>query len=157
MKIRRVTVNNRKAQLEVVVRAGKMYPMPYSRLDPRPTSKNRIHEAFVDEQLDHEAVTYVLESGAEGAVHIDHVLEYNQDPAILAELLAHRLTLQARRSLEGCGLSRREVARRIGSSLAQLYRLLDPANTAKSLGQLISLLYVVGCDVDLVVRPRRAA
>ncbi|TMA51612.1 MAG: hypothetical protein E6J76_09460 [Deltaproteobacteria bacterium] len=157
MKIRRATVNNRKAQLELTVRSGKVFPVPYAKLDPRPTSKNRIREVYVDKELGKEAVTYVLASGAEGSVHIDHALEYNEDPSYLAELLIHKLTVEAKRRADRSGLSRRELARRLSTSVPQLYRLLDPANTRKSLGQLIGLLHLLDCEVRLVVNPRRAA
>ena len=157
MKIRRATVNNRKAQLELTVRSGKVFPVPYAKLDPRPTSKNRIREVYVDKELGKEAVTYVLASGAEGSVHIDHALEYNEDPSYLAELVIHKLTVEAKRRADRSGLSRRELARRLSTSVPQLYRLLDPANTRKSLGQLIGLLHLLDCEVRLVVNPRRAA
>jgi len=55
------------------------------------------------------------------------------------------------------GLSRRELARRLRTSLPQLYRLLDPTNTRKSLTQQIALLHVLDCEVNLVVTPKRAA
>jgi hypothetical protein len=157
MKIRRAVVNNRKSQLELTARSGKVFPVAYAKLDPRPSSKNRVREAYVDKELGSEAVTYVLESGEEGSVHIDQALEYNEDPSYLAELLIHKLTVEARRRMERSGLSRRELARRLGTSVPQLYRLLDPANTRKSLGQLIGLLHLLDCDVQLVVNPRRAA
>ena len=157
MKIRRVGVNNRKAQLELTVRSGRVLPVPYAKLDPRPTPKNRIRDVYVDKELGSEAVTYGLESGEEGSVHIDHALEYNEDPSYLAELLIHKLTVEAQRRVERSGLSRRELARRLGTSVPQLYRLLDPANTRKSLGQLIGLLHLVDCEVELVVNRRRAA
>jgi hypothetical protein len=111
----------------------------------------------VDKELGSEAVTYVLESGAEGSVHIDHALEYNEDPTYLAELLIHKLSVEARRRIGRAGLSRRGLARRLGTSVPQLYRLLDPANTRKSFGQLVSLLHLLDCDVQLVVNPRHAA
>ena len=105
MKIREVIVNNRKARLELWVRAGDVYPVPYAKLDPRPTSRNRIRDAYVDKELGNEAVTYVLESGAEGTVHIDYALEYNQNPGYLAELLAHRLSVEARNRAKRSGLA----------------------------------------------------
>jgi hypothetical protein len=157
MKIRQVIVNNRKARIELWVRAGDVYPVPYAKLDPRPTSRNRIRDAYVDKELGNEAVTYVLESGAEGTVHIDYALEYNQDPGYLAELLAHRLSVEARNRAKRSGLSRRELARRLHTSLPQLYRLLDPANTRKSLKQLIALLHLLDCSVEVVLKPRKAA
>lgn len=157
MKIRAVVINNRKGQLELLVRAGKSYPFPYAKLSPRPSSKDRIREAVVDKELGGEAVAYVLESGAEGTIHIDSALEYNQDPSCLAELLNHKLTVEARRRLESSGLSRREVARRLNTSVPQLYRLLDPSYSRKSLNQLVALLHVLDCEVDVVIKPRDAA
>ena len=157
MKIRQVVANNRKGQLELTIRSGQMYPMPYAKLNPRPSAKNRFCDVYVDKELGNEAVTYVLKSGAEGSVHIDHVLEYNQDPDHLAELLSHKLTSEALKRIEKSGLSRRELARRLRTSLPQLYRLLDPTNTRKSLTQQIALLHVLDCEVNLVVTPKRAA
>lgn len=157
MKIRKVALNNRRRQIEATVRSGKTYAMPFAKLDPRPTPKNPVVRAFVDPELGKEAITYVLASGKEGSVHIDHLLEYAQDPSHLAELLVHRLSVEAMRRANSSGLSRRELARRLGTSVPQLYRLLDPANTKKRMTQLISLLHILGFNVDLVVRPRSAA
>jgi hypothetical protein len=157
VKIRSVVINNRKGQLELSVRAGKVYPFPYSKLSPRPSSKNRIREVVIDKELGGEAVTYVLESGAEGSIHIDSALEYNQDPSYLAEILSHKLTVEARHRIDESGLSRREVARRLNTSVPQLYRLLDPSYSRKSLNQLVGLLHVLDCEVDVVVRPKDAA
>jgi hypothetical protein len=156
-KIRNVLVNNRKAQLELVVRSGKSYPIPFAKLDPAPTTKDRIREAYVDKELGSEAVTYILASGEEGAVHLDAALEYNEDPTYLADLLNHKLTVEALKRVEESGLSRRELARRLHTSLPQVYRLLDPTNTRKSLHQLVGLLHILGCDVELIVKPRSAA
>ena len=157
MKVRRVAANNRKRRLEVTTSSGQILPFPYAKLDPRPTPRNRVREAFPDRELGGEAVAYVLESGVEGSLHLDEILEYNEDPRHLSELLMHRLTVEARKRIERAGLSRREIVRRMNTSLPQLYRLLDPTNTTKSLNQLVSLLHVLGCDVDVVVKRKRAA
>jgi hypothetical protein len=157
MKIRGVVVNNRKAQLELTVRSGKVFPLPFARLDPRPIADDRIARVYVDKELGGEAVTYFLQSGAEGSVHIDHALDYNEDPTYLADILVHKLTVEARRRVEQAGSSRRELARRLNTSVPQLYRLLDPTNTRKSVGQLVALLHLLDCDVELVINPRHAA
>ncbi|MEW6269532.1 MAG: helix-turn-helix transcriptional regulator [Thermodesulfobacteriota bacterium] len=114
-------------------------------------------EAYVDRELGSEAVTYRLESGADGSVHLDHALEYNRDPRYLAEVLIHKLTVEAAKRAEKCESSRRELARRLGTSVPQLYRLLDPANTRKSFAQLVALLDLLDCDVQVTVRARPAA
>lgn len=107
---------------------------------------------YVDEELGHEAFTYELASGEEGTVHIDQVLDYNRDPRYLSDLLLYKLTLVARERVERSRLSKRELIRRLGTSAAQLYRLLDPTNYAKSIDQLVALLSVLDCEVDLIVR-----
>jgi len=111
----------------------------------------------VDKELGNEAVTYLLESGREGTVHIDHALEYNQDPKYLGELLTYKLTVEALHRIERSGLSRREVARRLNTSVPHLYRLLDPTNKKKTINQLVSLLHVLDCEVDLVIKEKNAA
>ncbi len=157
MKLRGVRINNHKRQLELETRSGKLLPVPFARLTPRPTPSHRIVEAWVDPELGREGVTYRLTSGTEGSEHVDHALEYNRDPGYLAETLVHRLTVEVAKRVDASGLSRRELARRLGTSAPQLYRLLDPTNTRKSFVQLVALLDVVDCEVRVSVRRRRAA
>lgn len=154
MKLRSVRANSRKRQLELVTRSGAVYPMPFVKLVPRPTVANPITDLYVDPELGNEAVTYRLASGREGTVHIDHALDYNRDPAYLAEIALHELTVQARSRVKSAGLSVREVARRLGTSVPQLYRLLDTANYSKGFVQMHSLLNVLDCDLRISVRPR---
>ncbi len=54
-------------------------------------------------------------------------------------------------------LSKREIARRLGTSPAQLYRLLDPTNYRKSLQRLVLLLLILDCDVRWSVKKRPEA
>jgi hypothetical protein len=157
MKIRSVASNNRRTEFAVVTRSGATYTFPYAKADPRPSSEDRIEEIFVDRELGNEAFTYVLKSGREGSIHIEQVLEYNEDPNYLAELLTYKLTVEAQRGIEGSGLSRRQIAKRLRTSVPQLYRLLDPANTNKSMNQLVALLHILNRDVDLVVKKKDAA
>jgi hypothetical protein len=130
------------------------YVFPYAAAQPRPSASNRVVEVYPDPDLGREAFTYRLGSGAEGSVHIDSVLEHNQDPSYLADLMLYKLTVAARSRLKRATLSLREVSRRLETSPSQIYRLLDPANYAKSVRQMLSLLSVLGCDVDLVVKDR---
>ncbi len=69
----------------------------------------------------------------------------------------HRLTVEARNRIDDSGLSRREIARRLRTSLPQLYRLLDPTNRTKSLNQLVALLHVLGLEVGLTIKGKRVA
>lgn len=157
MKLKAVRVDKRKRRLELETRSKRVLPLPFSKLAPRPKAVDPIAKAWVDPELGSEGVTYRLRSGAEGSVHVDAALDYNRDPAHLAELKLHLLTIEAIKRVDASGLSRRELARRLGTSVPQVYRLLDPANTRKSFVQMVALLDVVDCDVRVSVRRRRAA
>jgi hypothetical protein len=156
MKITRVTANNRKRAFEVSTRGG-LFLFPYVEADPAPSAADRVSEVYPDKEIGREGFTYVLESGREGTIHMDHVLEYNQDPNYLADMLLYNLTVEARKRVEESGLSTREIIRRLGTSASQFYRLLDQTNYSKSLKQLVTLLGILGYEVDLVVRERHTA
>jgi hypothetical protein len=155
MKIRSVTYNNRKKVFEVKT-SRKAFTLPYSKVEPQPSVADSIVRLFVDKELGREGFTYVLASGKEGTVHIEQVLEYNQDPSYLRDTLLYKLTLEAQKRVEASPLSKREIIRRLGTSATQLYRLLDQKNYRKSVDQLLSLLHVLDCDVDLLVRTKTA-
>jgi len=155
MKIRSVAFNNRKKAFEVrTARASLWYP--YAKLEDRPTSRDPVVGVQVDAELAREGFTYRLKSGEEGTVHVEQVLEYNKDPEYLRDLLLYKLTLEAQKRLAKSGLSRREIIRRLGTSATQFYRLLDQTNYRKSVDQVLSLLHVLDCEVDLIVRAKSA-
>ena len=151
MKIRKVVSNNRKKAFEVCTYST-MYLFPYAVVRPTPTKENKVIDTFVDEELGHEGFVYVLSSGEEGTVHIDHVLEYNKDPGYMADMLLYQLTLWAQEAVKQSPLSTREIIRRLGTSPAQYYRLLDQTNYRKSVRQLITLLHIVDCEVEVVLK-----
>ena len=154
MKIKKVSQNNRKKAFEVAT-YSKGYLFPYAKLETPPSRENPIARVYVDKELDNEAFTYELESGDEGTVHIDHVLEYNRDPRYMRDLLLYKLTLAAQDRVKNSSLSKRELIRRLGTSPAQFYRLLDQANYKKSIDQLLVLLHILDCEVDLVIKKKR--
>lgn len=155
MKIRSVTHNNRKKTFEVRTSTKKLV-FPFSEAEPVPTIRDPIIELSVDAEAGREAFTYVLHSGRTGTVHVEQVLDYNQDPSYLRDLLLHRLTLEAQKRIAESPLSKREIVRRPGTSAAQLYRLLDQTNYRTSVDQVLALLQVLDCEVDLVVRTKSA-
>jgi predicted XRE-type DNA-binding protein len=152
VKIEAVTANNHKKAFEVTLSEG-LLEFPYSKSDPAPDPSDRVEQVYVDEELGREGFTYILESGREGSVHVDWVLDYNEDPKYMRELLLHNLTVEARRRIEARGVSRNEILRRVGTSASQLSRLLDTTNKTKSLDKMVELLGALDCEVELTVRP----
>ena len=66
------------------------------------------------------------------------------------------MTLEAQQRLSASPLSRREIARRMGTSAAQVCRLFDQANTRKSVDEVLRLLGVLECEVQFSVRAKSA-
>ena len=156
MKIRTVRANHRRKVFEARTSSGKLLALPFATIEVQPTQEDPLAKVFVDKELGAEGFTYVLQSGREATVHIDDVLEYNKDPDYLRDLLLYRLTLEAQKRIAATSLAKREIIRRLGTSPAQLYRLLDQTNYRKSVDQMVRLLQVLGCDVELVVRAKTA-
>lgn len=148
MKILKVDSDNRHRRFAVKTRRG-VLAFPYGRCDPAPSTQDRLAEVYVDPELGREAFTYTLESGAQGSVHIDSVLDVNADPDYLARLELYRLTLEAKSRLKASGLSMRGAAERLGTSPPQLYRLLDPTNYTKSARQFLAVLALGGASVTV--------
>ena len=155
MKIRSITHNSRRKAFEIRT-STKRLAFPFSKAEPRPSAADPIVDTFVDAETDREAFTYVLSSGRTGTVHVEQILDYNQDPRYLRDLLLYKLTIEAQRRIARSPLSKREIVRRLGTSAAQLYRLLDQTNYRKSVDQLLALLQVLDCEIDLVVRTKTA-
>ena len=155
MKITSVTANNRKRAFEVKTRRGQ-WPFPYSKAELAPTPSDPLVELYVDPELGREGFTYLLASGAEGSVHIDHVLDYNEEPGYMRDLLLYNLTVEALERIEASPLSKREIIRRLGTSPAQFYRLLDTTNYRKSVDKMLALLQVLDCEVEVIVRAKSA-
>ncbi len=155
MKITNITDNSRTKTFEIKV-GEKTYFFPYAKLRLVPTSSNPVVEVFPDPELGGEAFTYRLKSGDEDTIHLDAVLEVNKDPDYLQALLLHRLTVEALEGIEESGLGKRQLARQLGTSASQLYRLLDPENTAKSVGQMLALLSLVDLKVDFLIYSKSA-
>ena len=156
MRITSVKANNRRRAFEVVCAKGE-FMFPYEKADPRPSRDDPIVELFIDPEVGNEGFSYVLASTRDGCVLLDWVFDYNEEPGYMRDLLLYKLTVQALKRLEATGLSKREIIRRLGTSPAQFYRLIDPTNYRKSIDKMLSLLQVLGCEVDLVVRDRRSA
>ncbi len=154
MRIIDVKTNNRRQGFDVRVKHQTL-AFPYARAEPSPHRENRVQEVFVDAELGNEAFTYILESGAEGTIHVEQVLEYNEDPTYLRDQLLYELTIEAQNRVEASRLSKREIIRRLGTSASQFYRIMDPTNYKKSVGQLLALLHILDCDVSVVVKSRK--
>ena len=143
MKIRSVRSDPRRRAFAVAIARG-VIEFPWTQLDVVPSSSDPVVEVGPDPELGGEGFTYRLASGAEGTVHLDHVLRFVRDPDYQRREMLYALTSEAVDALATSGRSKRSVARQLGTSLAQIARLLDPANSRKSVDQMVRLLAALG-------------
>jgi len=149
-------INNRKREFVLETPRG-TFSYPFAKADPMPTREDPIVDVFLDvAELGGDGITYFLKSGAEGSVLEDMAYDYNSEPRYVRDALLYRLTVRAQDALAESRLAKREVIRRLGTSASQFYRIIDQTNYDKSIDSVVELLYVLGCEVDLVVKPRSA-
>ncbi|MNL58237.1 hypothetical protein D3C87_1818590 [compost metagenome] len=67
-------------------------------------------------------------------------------------MMTYQLTLEVLQYVEKGKVSKNELTRRLQTSPSQLARLLDTSNKNKSVDQMLRLLAVLGCDVELKVK-----
>ena len=148
MKIRSVRADPRRRAFHVGTARG-VLEFPWTEVDAVPSSSDPVVDVRPDPELAREAFTYRLASGAEGTVHIDHVLRFVRDPDYQRREMLYALTNEAVDALAASRRTKRSVARQLGTSLAQIARLLDPANVRKSVDQMVRLLAALGRRVEL--------
>ena len=74
----------------------------------------------------------------------------------MRDLLLYNLTVVALERIEASPLSKREIIRRLGTSPAHFYRLIDPTNYHKTVDKVLALLQVLDCEVEVIVRAKSA-
>ena len=146
-----VTINNRKKSFEIVTSKGQQYSFPFALLDNPPTLENKIIDYKIDKETGRESIEYTLEDGGCDSIHSDYFLDYNKDYEYIEKKIIYNLTIDCQKAVAESGLSKREIARKLKTSFAQLLRLLDQTNYNKSVNSLIALLTVLGKKVDILV------
>jgi len=149
-----VSINNRRKGFSVGI-GGNTFWYPFARLEEQPLNGDRIVSVAIDPEVAREAFVYTLSDGREGEVHTGAVLDYHKDPRLLRELLLYQLSVEAQKRVASSQLSKREIMRRLKTSAAQFYRLLDQTNIRKSVDQMLRLLAALDCYVEFTVKDAR--
>ncbi len=150
MKIRSVRSDPRRRAFAVTTARG-VLEFPWTQVDVVPSTDDPVVAIGPDPELGAEGFTYRLASGAEGTIHLDHVLRFLRDPDYQRRELLYAITNEAADAFTASGRTKRSVARQLGTSLAQIARLLDPADSRKSVDQMIRLLAALGRKVEMHV------
>lgn len=155
MKIKRVLLNNRKKVFLIETQKEK-FEFPFSKLKLKPSKSSFINKVYVDKELNQEAITYTLSSGEEDSIHLDNILEYNKDSDAMRKIFLYKLTMQSQRLIKQRKISIREISRTLKTSPTQVYRLLDQTFYGKTIDQMLRLLDLFDCSIDITFHKKAA-
>lgn len=147
-----VVGNAHKQAFEVEIEGATPMEYPYPQCRPAPTREDPVTRVELDPELGLTGFVYFLASGSEGVVLSDHILRYNRDPAYLVDEMLYELSCAAKSRLESSPIGIRALSRRLETSPAQIYRLVDPTNYGKTLDQMVRLLAALEMEVQLLIR-----
>ncbi len=147
-----VVSNAHKQAFEIEIEGKTPMEYSYPQCCPAPTREDAVVRVELDPELGFTGFVYFLASGSEGVVLSDHILRYNRDPAYLVDEMLYDLSCEAKLRLESSPIGIRALSRRLETSPAQIYRLVDPTNYGKTLDQMVRLLAALEAEVQLLVR-----
>jgi len=143
-----VRFDNRKRVLRVEYASGKRIAVHYGHLG----ITQKVVEAWVDKETRGRAVGIRLQDGSEEYMPYDQPLALARDPQYLLRTQIERVLARIQEALAAKGISKRYLARQLGTSDNQIQRLLDPAILNKNLEQLYRISVLLGLELEWRVR-----
>ncbi len=134
-KFKKVEFDNKKRVFHLQYTSGLKVECPYSSFK----IQSKVIEAGPDPEVGGHSFYFVLENGKKDYVPFDQPLHVLQNPEYVKEQTLYDMTKCLNEFIRKEGVSKRELTRRLGTSMSQLQRLLDTTNTKKELSRLVEL------------------
>ena len=134
-KFKKAEFDNKKRVFHLEYTSGLQIDCPYSTLGIR----GKVVESAPDSESGQHSFRFILDNGKKEFVPFDQPLHIAQNPEYVKQHTLYEVTKQINEFIERGHVSKRELARRLGTSLSQLSRLLDTTNYKKELSRLIEL------------------
>lgn len=150
-KFNKVAYDNKKKLFRLVYTSGLKLECPYSALGIR----NRVVEAAPDAEVGYHSFYFILNDGKKGFVPFDQPLYIVQNPEYAKERALYEVTKKINEFIAVEKIPKRELARRLQTSLSQLARLLDTTNYKKELSRLIEIAAIL--DYEFKWKFKKAA
>src|SRR3990167_2866194 len=150
-KFKKVEFDNKKRVFNLKYTSGLPIECPYSALGIR----GKVVETGPDSAVGRHSFYFILENGKKEFVPYDQPLHIVQNPEYVKEQTLYEVTKELGKLIKKSKVSKRELARRLGTSLSQLARLLDTTNYKKELSRLIELAAML--DYEFKWQFKRAA
>lgn len=141
-KFKKVEHDNKKRLFHLEYASGLKLDCPYSALGIR----NKVIEAGPDREVGGHSFYFTLHDGKKEYVPYDQPLHIVQNPEYVRQRTLYEVTKRLNRFIEEAKIPKRELARRLSTSLSQLARLLDTTNYNKELSRLIELAAILNYE-----------
>ncbi|MBI4211051.1 MAG: helix-turn-helix transcriptional regulator [Deltaproteobacteria bacterium] len=138
-KFKKAIFDNKKKVFYLEYSSGLKLECPYSAL----SVENKIVDSGPDEETGHHSFYFVTDQGKKEFVPFDQPLHIAQHPEYVKQQTLYHVTKQVNKMLQASSISKRELARRLGTSLSQVSRLLDTTNEKKELSRLIEIAAIL--------------
>ena len=147
-KFKKIKFDNKKRVFHLEYTSGLKVECPYSALGIR----GKVIEASPDAEVGRYSFYFILENGKKEFVPFDQPLHIAQNPEYVKQRTLFEITKQLNRFIEREKVPKRELARRLGTSMSQLSRLLDTTNYKKELSRLIELAAMLNYEFKWVFK-----
>jgi hypothetical protein len=138
-KFKKVEFDNKKRVFHLEYTSGLKLDCPYFPLG----IKGRIVDAGPDAEVGAHSFYFTTANGKTDYVPFDQPLHIAQNPEYVKEQTLYQMTKRLNEFIQREGVPKRELARRLNTSMSQLSRLLDTTNYKKELSRLIELAAVL--------------
>lgn len=143
-KFQKVEFNNKKRVFILHYTSGLTVECPYSSLN----IKKKVIEAAPDKEVNSHSFYFVLENHKKDFVPYDQPLHIVQHPEYMRREILFYITRDVKKFIDRSNISKREVARRLKTSVSQLSRLLDPTNYNKNLTKLLEIANLLNYEFE---------
>ena len=143
-KFKLVRFNNKKKVFHLTYTSGLEIECPYSAL----SIDENVIEAGPDKEVGNHCFYFVLENGEKDYITFDQPLHIIRQPDYVREEVLCNITLELQKIIALKKISKREIARRLNTSVTQVNRLLDQTNYNKDLSQLIEIGTIIGYEFN---------
>ncbi len=141
-KFKLVRFNNKKKVFHLTYTSGLEIECPYSALS---IEKNVI-EAGPDKEVGNHCFYFILEDGEKDYITHDQPLYIIRHPDYVREEVLYNVTVELQHIIVLKKIPKRELARRLNTSVTQVNRLLDQTNYNKDLSRLIEIATIIGYE-----------
>lgn len=145
-KLKNVTYNNRKKEIGIEYQRGKSVVLHYSQLGIK---NQQLVRAGVDPESNGIAFFYETASGEKEFVPYDVPLILDNDADYLFQTEIEELIADIKRKMQEKGVSKKYLARSLGTSDMQIERLLNPDNPNKNFLQLNKIAKILGLSLKI--------